>query len=81
MPAVQVKAAPTPKTSTVNLEPKATAIVGNRGTAIATPVSRAILKEGSPTVINFKPHSVAISGVGGRSHAAADFILDIVKNK
>lgn len=69
------------KISTVTLEPKATAIVGNRGTALAIPVSQAYLKEGSPTQIFFKPESVAISGVGGKSHAGAEFILNIVKNK
>lgn len=76
-----LKASPPKKISTVTLEPKATAIVGNGGTALAVPVSQAFLKEGSPTIIHFKPESVAISGVGGKSHAGAEFILNIVKNK
>lgn len=75
------KYSPPKKITTVTLEPKATAIVGNKGTALAIPVSQAFLKDGVPTQIYFKPESVAISGVGGKSHAGAEFTLNIVKNK
>ncbi|XP_037905453.1 uncharacterized protein LOC119648058 [Hermetia illucens] len=67
------------KLTTLILEPSARAIAGNGGTAVSAPVSRAILKKGNPTQVLFRPQSVAIAGVGGRAHAAADLIIDYVE--
>uniref|UniRef100_A0A182Q3T8 DUF4774 domain-containing protein n=1 Tax=Anopheles farauti TaxID=69004 RepID=A0A182Q3T8_9DIPT len=61
------------------LEPSSKAISGNGGTAISTPVSHAILKQGSRAKILFRPQSVAIVGANGRAHAQADLIVDYVK--
>uniref|UniRef100_A0A182JVF5 DUF4774 domain-containing protein n=1 Tax=Anopheles christyi TaxID=43041 RepID=A0A182JVF5_9DIPT len=60
------------------LEPSSKAISGNGGTAISTPVSHAILKQGSRAKILFRPQSVAIVGANGRAHAQADLIVDYV---
>ncbi|XP_049298534.1 uncharacterized protein LOC125771680 isoform X2 [Anopheles funestus] len=60
------------------LEPSSKAISGNGGTAISTPVSHAILKQGSRSKILFRPQSVAIVGANGRAHAQADLIVDYV---
>uniref|UniRef100_A0A182YNT3 DUF4774 domain-containing protein n=1 Tax=Anopheles stephensi TaxID=30069 RepID=A0A182YNT3_ANOST len=60
------------------LEPSSKAISGNGGTAISTPVSHAILKQGSKSKILFRPQSVAIVGANGRAHAQADLIVDYV---
>ncbi|XP_050094133.1 uncharacterized protein LOC126576874 [Anopheles aquasalis] len=60
------------------LEPSSKAISGNGGTAISTPVSHAILKQGSTAKILFRPQSVAIVGANGRAHAQADLIVDYV---
>ncbi|XP_017490308.1 PREDICTED: uncharacterized protein LOC108378527 [Rhagoletis zephyria] len=66
------------KTSTLILEPHSKAVVGNGGTAVSTPISKAFLKRGVPTNVYFSPESVAIAGVGGKAHAQADLELDLV---
>ncbi|CAO1317712.1 unnamed protein product [Diamesa hyperborea] len=48
--------------STLILEPHSKAIVGNDGTAISSPISRAILRRGTAVKVLFKPQSVAIAG-------------------
>lgn len=65
------------KQAALILEPHSKAVVGNGGTAISTPISRALLKKGVPTNVYFNPESVAIAGVGGKAHAAADLELDL----
>ncbi|XP_055842456.1 uncharacterized protein LOC129909395 [Episyrphus balteatus] len=67
------------KTASLILQPSSKAIVGNGGTAISAPISRAVLKKGVPTNVFFNPESVAIAGAGGRAHAQADLILDIIE--
>ncbi|KAM8710642.1 hypothetical protein ACLKA7_017293 [Drosophila subpalustris] len=73
----QAKAIEARKQAALILEPHAKAVVGNGGTAISTPISRALLKKGVPTNVYFNPESVAIAGVGGKAHAAADLELDL----
>ncbi|XP_017864392.1 PREDICTED: uncharacterized protein LOC108614677 isoform X2 [Drosophila arizonae] len=65
------------KQAALILEPHSKAVVGNGGTAISTPISRALLKKGVPTNVYFNPESVAIAGVGGKAHAAADLEIDL----
>ncbi|KAI8120190.1 hypothetical protein CVS40_8500 [Lucilia cuprina] len=60
------------KPAALILEPHSKAIVGNGGTAISTPISKAYLKRGVTTNVYFNPESVAIAGVGGKAHAQAD---------
>ncbi|XP_061391201.1 uncharacterized protein LOC133326588 [Musca vetustissima] len=69
---------PALKTASLILEPHSKAIVGNGGTAISAPISRAVLKRGVPTNVYFNPESVAIAGVGGKAHAQADLELDLI---
>lgn len=69
------------KTSALILEPHSKAVVGNGGTAVSTPISRAFLKRGVPTNVYFNPESVAIAGVGGKAHAQADLELDLVDSR
>lgn len=66
------------KTAALILEPHSKAVVGNGGTAVSMPLSRALLKRGRPTNVYFNPESVAIAGVGGKAHAAADLVLDLI---
>ncbi|EDV96564.1 GH15131 [Drosophila grimshawi] len=73
----QAKAIQGRKQAALILEPHSKALVGNGGTAISTPFSRALLKKGVPTNVYFNPESVAIAGVGGKAHAAADLELDL----
>lgn len=65
------------KQAALILEPHSKAVVGNGGTAISTPISKAYLKWGVPTNVYFNPESVAIAGVGGKAHATADLELDL----
>lgn len=62
------------------LEPHARAIAGNDGVAIAAPLSRAILREGTSTKVLFRPQSVAIAGANGKAHAQADLILEYIRD-
>lgn len=64
--------------TTLILEPSSKAVSGNQGTSISAPLSHALLRRGVPVRVLFKPESVAISGVGGTSHAQADLILDFI---
>lgn len=64
--------------STLILEPHSKAIAGNDGTAISSPISRAILRRGTAVKVLFKPQSVAIAGSGGTAIASADLILDFI---
>ncbi|XP_060655073.1 uncharacterized protein LOC132790533 isoform X3 [Drosophila nasuta] len=73
----QAKAIQARKQAALILEPHSKAVVGNGGTAISTPISKALLKKGVPTNVYFNPESVAIAGVGGKAHAAADLELDL----
>lgn len=73
----QAKALQGRKQAALVLEPHSKAVVGNGGTAISTPISRALLKKGVPTNVYFNPESVAIAGVGGKAHATADLELDL----
>lgn len=54
------------------LKPVARAIAGQDGRAIATPVSRAVLQEGTNADILFEPEAVAVAGPGGIAHAESD---------
>lgn len=65
--------------ATLILEPSSKAVAGNGGTAISSPVSRAILRKNMGTRVLYRPESVAIAGVGGTAHAQSDLILDYVE--
>lgn len=65
--------------ATLILEPSSSAIVGNGGVAISSPVSRAILRKNMGTRVLYRPQSVAVAGVGGTAHAQSDLILDYVE--
>lgn len=58
--------------ATLILKPVARAVAGDDGRAIATPLSRAILRKGVDADILFEPESVAIAGPGGIAHAQSD---------
>lgn len=58
--------------TTLILKPVARAIAGNDGKAMATPLSRAVLRKGSNVDILFEPEAVAIAGPGGIAHAQSD---------
>ncbi|XP_017060206.1 uncharacterized protein LOC108100694 isoform X4 [Drosophila ficusphila] len=73
----QAKAIQGRKQAALVLEPHSKAVVGNGGTAISTPISKAYLKRGVPTNVYFNPESVAIAGVGGKAHATAELELDL----
>lgn len=60
------------ETITLVLKPVARAIAGDKGKAIATPLSRAILRYGTNVDILFEPEAVAIAGPGGIAHAESD---------
>ncbi|KAI9588453.1 hypothetical protein GQX74_004298 [Glossina fuscipes] len=66
------------KAAALILEPHSKAVVGNGGTAISMPLSKAFLKRGVTTNVYFNPDSVAIAGVGGKAHAQADLELDLI---
>lgn len=63
-------------TTTLILKPVARALAGEEGRAVATPVSRAVLRKGANVDILFEPDAVAIAGARGIAHAQSD--LDIV---
>lgn len=65
-------------TTDLILEPSATSIAGPYGKAVATPISRALLKRGFNTNIHFRPSSVAVVGPGGIAHAEADLNIDYI---
>lgn len=65
--------------ATLILEPSSKAVSGNGGTAISSPVSRAILRKNMGTRVLYRPESVAVAGVGGTAHAQSDLILDYVE--
>lgn len=60
------------ETVTLVLKPIARAIAGDKGKAIATPLSKAILRHGINVDILFEPEAVAIAGPGGIAHAESD---------
>ena len=59
-------------TVTLILKPVARAVAGQRGRAIATPLSRAILRQNVNVDVLFEPEAVAIAGPGGIAHAESD---------
>lgn len=65
-------------TSTLILKPVARAIAGPEGKAMATPLSRAVLRRNSNVDILFEPDSVAIAGPGGIAHAESDLEITYV---
>lgn len=67
-----------PEEATLILEPMTKAIAGNDGKAISAPISHAILRRGTAVKLLYRPQVVAISGVGGISHAGSDLIVDFV---
>ena len=60
------------KITTLILKPVAKAVAGIEGKAISTPLSRAILRQGTNVDILFEPEAVAVVGPGGIAHAQSD---------
>ncbi|RZC37932.1 uncharacterized protein BDFB_001422 [Asbolus verrucosus] len=58
--------------TTLILKPVAKAVAGIDGRAISSPLSRAILRQGTNVDILFEPEAVAIAGPGGVAHAQSD---------
>lgn len=58
--------------TTLILKPVARSIAGVDGKAMATPVSKAILRKGMSVDILFEPDAIAIAGPGGIAHAQSD---------
>lgn len=59
-------------TITLILKPAAKAIAGQDGKAIANPLARAVLRQGTNVDVLFEPDAVAIAGPGGTAHAESD---------
>uniref|UniRef100_A0A1A9W7H4 DUF4774 domain-containing protein n=1 Tax=Glossina brevipalpis TaxID=37001 RepID=A0A1A9W7H4_9MUSC len=78
LPYFSQAAKPNEKAAALILEPHSKAVVGNGGTAISMPLSKAYLKRGVTTNVYFNPDSVAIAGVGGKAHAQADLELNLI---
>ncbi|CAG9859641.1 unnamed protein product, partial [Phyllotreta striolata] len=58
--------------TTLILKPVARSVAGVEGRAMATPVSKAILRKGMSVDILFEPDAIAIAGPGGIAHAESD---------
>lgn len=58
--------------ATLILQPVARAIAADDGKAVATPLSRAVLRQGTNVDILFEPEAVAIAGPGGIAHAQSE---------
>ncbi|KAJ8956863.1 hypothetical protein NQ318_014278 [Aromia moschata] len=58
--------------TTLILKPVAKSVAGTDGKAISTPLSRAILRQGTNVDILFEPEAIAIAGPGGIAHAESD---------
>ncbi|KAF5273642.1 hypothetical protein FQR65_LT04642 [Abscondita terminalis] len=70
------------ETATMILKPVAKAVAGQEGTAIATPLSTALVRQGTNVDILYEPEAVAIAGPGGIAHAQSDleiFYEEIVR--
>lgn len=63
---------PNKEVTTLILKPVARSIAGVDGKAISTPLSKAILRQGTNVDILFEPEAVAIAGPGGIAHAESD---------
>lgn len=58
--------------TTLILKPVARSVAGVSGKAISTPLSKAILREGTNVDVLFEPEAVAIAGPGGVAHAESN---------
>lgn len=67
-------------TATLILKPQALAVAGLKGTAMATPLARAIIEKGTDVDIYFEPHAVAIAGPGGIAHAQSELEIGYREN-
>lgn len=65
--------------ATLVLEPMSKAIAGNYGKSISVPISHATLRKGTSVKLLYRPHSVALAGVGGVAHAGSDLIIDFIE--
>lgn len=63
------------------LKPSAFSLAQDKGTAIANPISRAIVKKGRDVDLIYKPKAFAIAGPGGMALAHSDLILDIIEEQ
>ncbi|XP_047098747.1 uncharacterized protein LOC124712496 isoform X1 [Schistocerca piceifrons] len=67
-----------PGTTTLILKPEAEAVAGCNGTAIANPISHAVVPIGQPVDVHFEPRAVAVAGPGGKAKAHSDLVLSFV---
>ncbi|KAG5873733.1 hypothetical protein JTB14_021696 [Gonioctena quinquepunctata] len=58
--------------TTLILKPVAKSVSGVGGKSISTPLSKAVLRQGTNVDILFEPEAVAIAGPGGIAHAESD---------
>lgn len=65
--------------TTLILKPQAMAIAGLEGTAIATPVARALVEKGTDVDIYFEPQAVAVAGPGGIAHAQSELEIGYIE--
>lgn len=64
--------------TTLILKPQAVAVAGLQGTAIATPISRALVEKGTDVDIFFEPQAIAIAGPGGIAHAQSELEIGYI---
>ncbi|XP_056635979.1 uncharacterized protein LOC130444726 [Diorhabda sublineata] len=67
--------------TTLILKPVARSVAGVGGRAMATPVSKAILRKGLNVDILFEPDAIAIAGPGGVAHAQSDLEINMYENE
>ncbi|XP_049839003.1 uncharacterized protein LOC126284249 isoform X2 [Schistocerca gregaria] len=67
-----------PGTTTLILKPEAEAVAGCNGTAIANPISHAVVPIGQPVDVHFEPRAVAVAGPGGKAKAQSDLVVSFV---
>lgn len=63
------------------LKPESKAIAGANGTAIASPISRAIVRRGDYVEIDYAPKSIAVVGNGGTAQSEPQLVITFQDRK
>lgn len=63
------------------LKPESKAIAGTNGTAIASPISRAIVRRGDYVEIDYAPKSMAVVGNGGTAQSEPQLVITFQDRK
>ncbi|KAL1455486.1 hypothetical protein WDU94_009576 [Cyamophila willieti] len=61
------------------LKPESNAIAGTNGTAIASPISRAIVRRGDYVEIDYAPKSMAVVGNGGTAQSEPQLVITSIE--